>query len=176
MDCLKARELIATDYFDGESASEDFASSDGLTLYEHMEGCPECTKFAVGIREAAVEPFKDVERAVLPPEIWQAVSAGIAEEKEKAVRPATKVSPQTGSGFAERVFASLGLRKSAMAAGAVAASIIIAVLIGRGPAVPPVPTVSYLAGDAEFIVMLNTDEAINGDYMDMGTKIEEYFL
>ena len=77
MNCKKSRELIITDYLDGEMGEKEKAC-----IEEHMAGCPECRKFYTSSKKAAVEPFLSAKPANPPEYVWRRIRETILSEKE----------------------------------------------------------------------------------------------
>jgi len=151
MNCAKIRELLITDYIDGELGKERRAAVAG-----HLRSCPGCAQFERELKEQAVLPFKSAERKSPPDYVWGRIRTAIINEPRPAARPA----------FTRRL-------KPALALSAVAALILAVVIVARPHRIPNGTLNIYLAEQAEFLA----DSSLNGTNISgFGTSIEEYFL
>lgn len=78
MECKKIRDLLITDYLDGQAGAELKRQ-----IQEHLKICPDCRKFEEEIRAAAVLPFKDATRPQVPQSIWSDIAEKIAERQSQ---------------------------------------------------------------------------------------------
>ena len=146
-----------TDYTDGE-AGEALKKE----VERHVALCGRCREFQEALRQAAIEPFKKAE-AIEPPDfVWSRIEESIARERKPVRAP---------------------LVKPAFAVAAVIAALMVAVIFARvsfdgQKAVDGYAVSGYLEEQLTFLAYLDNDieESYNGDYTDMGTGIEEYFM
>lgn len=74
MNCEKFKEILITDYIDGELSREQLKTAD-----EHLSACPDCRQFKEDLMKNAVNPFKAIENAAPPAYVWQNIRTAIAE-------------------------------------------------------------------------------------------------
>ena len=74
MNCEKFREIIITDYIDGELSPEQTKITD-----EHLITCPDCRKFKEELIKNAVYPFRMIEKIAPPEYVRQNITNIIAE-------------------------------------------------------------------------------------------------
>jgi len=85
MRCEEVRELLMTDYLDGELPSKTAAA-----VKEHLAGCKACTDLEARIRLSAVEPFRGLAPANPAESVWRNISESI----KAPPRPERKISPR----------------------------------------------------------------------------------
>ncbi len=78
MNCEAMRELILTDYIDGEMDAKRKIFMEG-----HLAACPGCKEFSAAAKETAVEPFLDAARVGVPGSVWRRVEEKIASGSRK---------------------------------------------------------------------------------------------
>lgn len=81
MKCDKIKELILTDYVDGQ-----LEAAEKVRLEEHLKACSACHEFAQTVQKELVTPFADLDRPEVPPAVWQNIRTAIAPEED--VEPA----------------------------------------------------------------------------------------
>ncbi len=167
MKCEYVKELILTDYLDGQLGKEQKAQ-----IEKHLTICKGCKEYELLTRTAVVEPFNNMERHNPPEATWNKIREQIEEE--------LPLQEPTNS-FADlinRVKTFLYIPKPAF----VVTSIIVLLLV--------VITVIKLPTEEQKIVKVNPEsqiecitylmsvfdqETMNGND-DFGTSIEELFL
>ncbi|NQT32735.1 MAG: anti-sigma factor [Candidatus Omnitrophica bacterium] len=78
MKCKKIRDIILSDYTDGE------LSSDRQKLIEdHLKGCPACREFLEELTGGIVTPLRESGHVKPPAEVWNRIERAIGE-KEKS--------------------------------------------------------------------------------------------
>ncbi|MFA4980942.1 MAG: anti-sigma factor [Candidatus Omnitrophota bacterium] len=156
MRCKEIRELIMTDYLDGELK--------GKTLEEvrlHIEGCAECRAIEIRLKGLGASLKKAVP-AEPRGEVWERIRADLTSGK--AYRPGIFAEAREGL----RAFL-LGPRFVFARTAAVAAVVVIMLVSSmwlRGS--------TTISGEDAFITYLSNGTADAGQ--DFGTSIEEYFL
>jgi anti-sigma factor RsiW len=163
MDCKKIKELILTDYSDGEI---DAGSREEIEA--HLAACAACRQLAGALRKAAIEPFKKIE-AVKPPDVvWYRIKEAIMSEKER--QPA---------GFFERVRDLLQgayyVPRPIYATAAVMCALLMAAVFAMLPVQQQRVVNKYLQEEMEFVVNLKA-EPKTAAYDSLTTKIEKSFL
>ncbi|MCA9403922.1 MAG: zf-HC2 domain-containing protein [Candidatus Omnitrophica bacterium] len=77
MKCEKVKELVLTDYVDGQ-----LETAEKVRLVEHLKTCASCHEFAQAVEKELVAPFADLERPEVPPVVWQNIRTAIVPEEE----------------------------------------------------------------------------------------------
>lgn len=177
MKCAEIRELLVSDYLDGELDEAARGEVAG-----HLEACAGCRQFGEDVRRAAVEPFRDAPRDTAPASLWPRVRQAIEREEGRGA-------------IAALARAWRSLRIPAYAAASAAAAAIIAVFLVRAPITTPVEKVAPAVDAEELHAYLQeqysilayngsngSDESANGDAADgsssgsFGTLVEEYLM
>jgi anti-sigma factor RsiW len=118
MKCENVRDLLTTDYIDGEL--DEGARKE---VVSHLESCARCRQFEEAVQRAAVAPFRGIQICSAPASLWHRVRRGIEQECEGGLRAAMW-----------SVWKMLVHSRRAVFAGAsLAAVIIIAVFLARVP-------------------------------------------
>lgn len=124
MNCRRMRELIATDYTDGEL---DEGARQGVMA--HLDVCTGCRQFEEAVRRAAVAPFRDVPLSSAPASVWHKVMRGIERESDGGIRAALRDGWES----------LIRVRRVAYAAASAVAVVIIAMFLVHVPSAPPRP-------------------------------------
>ena len=160
MRCDKVKELLMTDYVDGEM---DAGSRDAVR--EHLKSCRDCRELE-GAVTATKSSIHGIKRAQPPPYLWERIKDALAGEEIKAPGPIGKTAI---------VLRDLLFGSRYVFARATAVALVILVIVFAGLAVQrhymsngmtPQEISSFLSLD------INGESAENG----LGTEIEEYFL
>lgn len=77
MKCDKIRDLISTDYIDGQLNEVKTRQ-----VKEHLAGCGQCSLFEEALRKSAVEPFKNIKEIQPPDYVWERIKENIEEEAQ----------------------------------------------------------------------------------------------
>lgn len=163
MNCKRIKELIMTDYVDGEASAELQKE-----VEEHLSTCSQCKQFEQALRQIAVEPFKKAQIIKPPESVWYGIKEAIEEKQSEGLFVGLKNVLST-------IF---NLRKPVVAMAIVAAVIFIAAVFVKLPFNNQHAVSGYLEEQIDFLSYLDADEInyFNGEYVDLGTTIEEYFL
>ncbi len=163
MNCKRIRELVMTDYIDGEASAEVQKE-----IREHLSICNQCRQFERALQEMAIEPFKKAKEIRPPESVWRSIKESIEE----------KPSEGLFAGLKNSLGIIFGIRKPVIAAVVIALIIIIAGVFIRLPLNNQQVVSGYLEEQIEFISYLDADETnyFNGEQLDLGTTIEKYFL
>lgn len=166
MKCKKIKELILTDYLDGQMDEEQKKQ-----IEKHLASCVHCKEYELVTRKTVIEPFSNTERLNPPEIIWHKIKEQIEEKQQQ----------ELSSPFADlirRIKSLLYVPKPALAVATIVIVSLITVTIIRLPSknqeivkVSPenqVECVNYL------ISVFNQDSLDENN--DFGTSIEEYFL
>ena len=163
MNCKRIRELVKTDYIDGEASAEVQKETRA-----HLNICNQCRQFERALQEMAIEPFKKA-REIRPPElVWHRIKEAIEK----------KPSEGLFAGLRNSLDIIFGLRKPVIAGVIIAVIVVIMTVFIKLPLNNQQAMSSYLEEQIEFISCLDADEVgyFNGGQLDLGTAIEEYFL
>lgn len=82
MNCKKAKDLILTDYIDGEL---DQRAKDEIDA--HLSACRECFVFAESLKKDVAAPIRHAARQNVPEDLWRLVKSRIEEERHPAKEP-----------------------------------------------------------------------------------------
>ena len=167
MKCEYVKELILTDYLDGQLGKEQKAQ-----IEKHLTICRDCKEYVLLTRTAVVEPFDNLERHKPPEAAWNKIREQIEEELP------LQESTNSLADLFLRIKTLLYIPKPAF----VVTSILVLLLVGI--------TVIKLQPEDQKIVKVNPEsqiecitylmsvfdqETMNGND-DFGTSIEELFL
>jgi predicted anti-sigma-YlaC factor YlaD len=164
MDCERIREIISSDYIDGE-LNEKLKRQ----IQAHLSACDECRAFEMSLRKIAVEPFKNLKEIRPPDSIWERIKENIITEQSR---------------HKESVFTYLRnyLRPFFNVPKPVFATIVVAVFVITASLVmslsQEIRMNSYFQEQEEFLSSLevNAGDSITAGSTGLGTVIEEYFL
>ena len=173
MRCERMKELVITDYSDGEI-------SDALKreVEEHLRTCSACRQFKQEVQKTAIHPFKRVQELKPPASVWNQIKETIALKERK----------QLDGVFADlKGFIRHGIltRKPVGALATVVTVILIALVLARFPfrstevSVTRVNGVNgYVEEQIEFLGSLDSGETdyYEEEFMYLGTSIEDYLL
>ncbi|MCX6356884.1 MAG: anti-sigma factor [Candidatus Aureabacteria bacterium] len=176
MKCTEARELLASDFLDGELDKDARGE-----VVKHLDACDGCRRFEEAVRRAAVDPLRNAPRETAPPSLWLKVRLGIEHEQERGVRAALY-----------RVWRSFHVPWTAYAAASATAAVIIAIAVLREPLTVPGSTRASLTDteglheyiEEQFSILAyqdtnGTGNGANGngaDSVNFGTLLEEYLM
>jgi predicted anti-sigma-YlaC factor YlaD len=76
MNCKRIRELLLTDYLDGESPA-----SERREIEEHLQGCAKCRFFAQSVREKISQPLRQLKEIQPPETVWQQIRETIVRQE-----------------------------------------------------------------------------------------------
>lgn len=153
MRCEAIRELIMTDYTDGEMNPDPKRS-----VEEHLETCASCKAFKESVYDTAIRPFKGAGSLTPPERVWKAIE----EEVGKEPRPSGVFS-----GIAEALKVSLELPRLRLAAAAIAMIVFAVAVIGYQRYARERSLDMYIAEQAAFMSQLSgsspedTDDFLN---------------
>ena len=180
MKCEEIKNLIASDYIDGEL--DEVARE---KVVRHLEICSECRQYEKTVRRVAVEPMRSVTTSSAPESIWHQIRRELAQERPGGFFAVLRGARQGPFRFSRAAVATVSL----------AAAILIAVLLVRLPHTPisgkepsyadPEGVNGYIREQfltLSYMGVNGTGSADNGsDYsgialLDFGTVVEEYLL
>lgn len=164
MNCKRIKELLMTDYIDGEMSAELQKQ-----LKQHLNSCDKCRQFEETLQKTVVEPFKKAQEFKPPEAVWDRIRTAITAQE-------TQTEPFLER-LRNRLFDVFYVPKPVFAAVAVMTVILItaAVIFIKLPFDNQKMASAYLHEQIQFLSYLDLDYA-NTDDIDLGTSIEEYFL
>ncbi|MBN2483926.1 MAG: zf-HC2 domain-containing protein [Candidatus Omnitrophica bacterium] len=168
MNCKKIKDIIITDYIDGQLTSRIRQQIDG-----HLDRCEECRAFAQKVKETVVLPFKPAAQPEDPPEfVWERIRSSVQKEESLLQRIGRKA--------ARYVCGILYLPRPALAAVLSVVVLFVVVSSVQIPALQRKTAVnSYLSEQLVYLASLDAGTLNgnnNGDTFDMGTDIEEFLF
>ena len=89
--CEQFKDLILTDYIDGEADQTVKQQIDA-----HLLVCPDCLRLAEEVKKNAVVPFTQVSREAVPDGIWEGIKERIGQEAPWHTRVQDFVSALAG--------------------------------------------------------------------------------
>ncbi len=169
MKCEDVKELILTDYLDGQLGKEQKAQ-----IEKHLAICTDCKEYELLTRTAVVDPFNNMERHKPPEAAWHKIREQIEKEKLPLQGPTT-------SSFADliqRIKSFLYIPKPALAATTIAALLLVVITViklqpedQKIVKVSPEKQIECIT----YLISVFDQETVNGND-DFGTSIEELFL
>jgi hypothetical protein len=166
MNCKKIKELLITDYSDGEIKERIRGAVD-----RHLRTCDSCREFKEVVRKTAIEPFRKA-REVKPPDyVWLRIKEAII--KEESYKPGGIFVDLAD--FLRRL---IYIPRPAFVMATATGLLLAATIFTRMVFYPPRTAGSYLEENMVFFAYLGNGEA---NYYDdsntgLGTSIEEYFF
>ena len=167
MKCKHVKELILTDYLDGQLEKEQKSQ-----IEKHLTVCKSCKEYELLTRTAAVEPFDNLEKHNLPEATWNKIREQI-EEEQPLQEPANPFAD-----LINRVKTFLYIPKPAF----VVTSMIVLFLVVITVIKLPTEDQNIAKMDPEsqiecinYLMSVFDQETMNGND-DFGTSIEELFL
>lgn len=165
MNCKKVKELILTDYLDGQVSEQQKKQ-----IEKHLASCGPCKEYELLAKKTVIEPFNNAERLRPSEAVWHKIKEHIEEEEQELTSP-----------FADlirRIKSFLYVPKPAL----VVATIIVVLLV--------IVTIVKLPSEKQEIVKVNSEKQIEcmtyllsvfnqdstNEVNGFGTSIEEYFL
>ena len=165
MKCDKVKELLATDYMDGELTAEKKSKIDS-----HLKTCSSCRDFEQALRQVAIEPFRKTQKFKPSPMVWNRIKTGLGPKPAWSWNPVPVI--MNALHFVFRT------KKPAFALATIMTIIVIVFVVAKSPFNNDKAVNLYLEDQADFLYSLSNGISgyYNGTYMDLGTDIEEYFL
>jgi anti-sigma factor RsiW len=154
MNCKKIKELLLTDYLDGEL-------KDALSekIKNHLEGCSSCRSLEESLRRQVVRPFKVVQETQAPPYIWERIKDSIRQEKSR-------------QGLLGRLreikIPFLAFPRPVFALATACAIILIVLVLAPKKTYKPLDVETYLQDQTQFLLELN----LLGDSNSVDSNIE----
>lgn len=164
MDCKKARELLLTDYVDGE-----VSVSIRNEIKLHLKGCAACQALeqkVLGVRKH----FREIKPVKPPEELWSSIKESLSKEQ-------VRYEGSLVSRAIDFIHSSLWLRKPAFALSTIITVILLAVAVMHFQTPRQRLVKDYLRQQSDFIRSLQYP--VNGETekdFDFGTNIESYLF
>jgi predicted anti-sigma-YlaC factor YlaD len=165
MDCKKIKELLMSDYLDGEAACRLKEK-----IQAHIKVCAGCRDLEQLLLKKARRPFQGYGKEQPPERIWQGIKEAIAQEEACD----TAALPERAIDFLRN---HLFARKPAFALLTVSTFILLAAWFSGAAFYRQRMVKEYITQQSQYLVSLNGP--VNGDLdrdMDFGTSIEQYFF
>ena len=157
--CEQFKDLILTDYIDGE-LKKDLS----VSLEAHLLDCSECRDFLREVKSNAVTPFMQIQRQPVPAELWDAVKQGIEDKNQTTDPVGDFIAQLKGLLFFPRMVP-------------VFASLVLMLLVGSVTLNNVQIQQTKAQDQGEYLVSLLTPAASSSvESNDLGTPIEHYFL
>jgi len=162
MDCSLIKELILTDYADGQADQETIKKVD-----DHVHTCADCRQFHSECMQRAVNPFRNSGIVTPPQSIWINIQENIHNRPRGVMNRVI-----------DYVINLLSIKRSVFAAAAVAAAVFIAVIYVKNPSNNAHLVDEYIEEQMEFLSSLDNGVSDNtfSEGTDLGTAIEEYLF
>lgn len=160
MRCDKVKELLMTDYIDGQL--------DGQTeklVRQHLESCAACRAFEASVRKSAVEPLKAAAQKRPPAYVWERIRREVYEEKSSAAF----------GGLKERLGELFAVPRLRLAAVTVAMVVIVFAFVGYQRYADQRALDTYIDEQASFLSDLgNGGIGAEEDYLEMGDELDNF--
>ena len=160
MKCKRIKEILITDYIDGQLSKALQEKID-----EHLKICEQCREFEQLLQKKVIAPFKEAEQLQPPEFLWSRIRESVTAPEEQA----QTVMERLGRSF-HNIFI---FRKPVLSAATVMAVILLAVIFTRIPFNGSKATNIYLEEQIEFLSSLDTEDP---EHIDFGTSIEEFLM
>lgn len=167
MKCKRVKELILTDYLDGQANEEQKKN-----IEKHLASCGLCNEYELAVRETAFDPFINAERQNPPESAWHKIKEQIEEEQQRQ----GLTSP-----FADlirRINPFVYVPKPALAVATIVIVLFVVIAIIKLPSeiseVVKVDTDNQIECMNYLLGVFDQDSITENN--DFGTSIEEYFL
>ncbi|NQT95203.1 MAG: zf-HC2 domain-containing protein [Candidatus Omnitrophica bacterium] len=163
MKCERAKELLMTDYADGE-----LGKTYEKDIRQHIRNCKGCEELEKALKKTIIEPLKDSSRHTPPAYLWNNIKESINVKQAK--------NP------IEDMIVNLGMllrkRKPAFAFATAAAILLVVATLIQIPMSREKAVNSYLNEQGEFLNYLGNGENGYAEFNSegLGTGIEEIFL
>jgi predicted anti-sigma-YlaC factor YlaD len=172
MNCEEVRELLLTDYIDGQ-IREDLH----MRIHQHLNTCSKCRAFQQDLIQRVVEPFKKAEKPKVPTELWYSVKKAITGQRQ---RKGLLVD------FLVNLQIFVQARKPAFAFVSVVAVVLLVVALTQLSFNKQDVVNTYLEEQIDFLVYLSASSDVDDlgidylnlgiSYIDLGTSIEKYLM
>ena len=167
MKCENVKELILTDYLDGQLGKEQKSQ-----IEKHLTICRDCKEYELLTRTAVVEPFDNLERHNPPETTWNKIREQIEEELPR------QEPTNTFAGLIRRIKTFLYIPKPAFVVTAMIVLLLVVITVIKLPTeeqkivkVNPESQIECIT----YLMSVFDQETMNGND-DFGTSIEELFL
>lgn len=167
MKCENVKELILTDYLDGQLEKEQKAQ-----IEKHLSICKGCKEYELLTRTAVVEPFNNLERHNPPEATWNKIREQIEEEQPP------QESTNSFADLIRRIKTFLYIPKPAFVVTSMVVLLLVVITVIKLPTedrnivkVNPESQIECI----NYLMSVFDQETMNGND-DFGTSIEELFL
>jgi len=160
MRCDKVKELLMTDYIDGEL--------DGATeklVRQHLESCVECRAFEAAVQKSAVKPLKAATQKRPPAYVWERIRREVYEEKSSIAFGSLK----------ERLGELFAVPRLRLVAVTVAMVLIVSAFVGYQRYADQRALDTYIDEQVSFLSDLSNGGIDGGeDYLEMGDELDNF--
>jgi len=165
MSCEKIKELIMTDYIDGQLGTK---SAKGVQ--EHLRTCSRCRQFELGLLKA-IEPFKNLKETAPPDFLWEKIKENITETQQEGSIGVLAIL----NGYLRALF---NARRPVVVFATVVVIFITTAVITNLSFSKQRALNAYFQEQTEFLASLDTDSENSSasNHTEPGTSIEEYLL
>ncbi len=167
MKCENVKELILTDYLDGQLGKEQKTQ-----IEKHLTICKDCKEYELLTRTAVVEPFNNLERHHPPEAAWNKIREQIEDELPR------QEPTNSFADFIRRIKTSLRIPKPAFIVTPIIVLVFVVITVIKLPTedkkivkVNPESQIECIT----YLMSVFDQETMNGND-DFGTSIEELFL
>lgn len=167
MKCEQVKELILTDYLDGQLGKEQKAQ-----LEKHLTTCRDCKEYELFTRTTVIDPFNNLERHNPPEAAWHNIREQIQEELPR------QESSNAFAYFINRIQTLLSIPKPALVVTPVIVLILVVITLIKLPhedrkivKVNPESQIECIT----YLMSVFDQEIMNVDD-DFETSIEGFFL
>ena len=168
MKCENVKELILTDYLDGQLGKEQKAK-----IEKHLAICSDCKEYELLTKTAVVDPFNNMERHNPPEATWHKIREQIEKEKLPLQEPTNSFAD-----FMRMIKSFLYIPKPALVATTIAALLLVVITViklqpedQKIVKVSPEKQIECIT----YLISVFDQETVNGND-DLGTSIEELLL
>lgn len=163
MKCKKIKDLLLTDYIDGQINSDLKRRID-----EHLSRCQDCRDFAAQLNSTVIKPFRESTLVEPPYAVWQGIKEEITPQREYEQGLFRRLRDNL-----KHIFTA---PKPVFAMATALTLIIAAFIFTQVPFNGKKATNNYLQEQIDFLGYLEISEDYTNGYMSLDTAIEEYFL
>ncbi|MCK4532277.1 zf-HC2 domain-containing protein [bacterium] len=165
MNCEEIKQLLMTDYIDGEINKELKEE-----VEKHLDLCDDCRQLKQNLQGISGDLFKKIEQTKVSDLVWARIENSVSKEK--------KQSKGILAGLMNYLQPDFFIRKPVFSTTLILAGVFLAIIFTKGSFNNRKTANSYLKEQVEVFVYLDADgtEFLETENIDFGTGIEEYFL
>lgn len=158
MDCIKCKDLILTDYIDGQMQPKAKAA-----LEAHIAQCADCAALAKEAGQLLSVPFAQAQRQEVPPYLWHRIKTSVERQAYAPAAPTVW----------ERLRGAMALPRLAPAL----ATFVLVALVGTVSIKQYNVQQAKAEGQGQYLAyVLASSDTAESDNGNLGTSLEDYFL